>query len=91
MGECIIETDEGTSRLGEVALVPHSSPISQSGYLFYQTLFDENAACHLALGNPLRFSMEDGTSMATEDFLDKGGNVSVIHIKLYDWLGRDKC
>jgi hypothetical protein len=35
--------------------------------------------------------MEDGTSMATEDFLDKGGNVSVIHIKLYDWLGRDKC
>ena len=76
----IIETDEGASRLGEVALVPNSSPVSQSGHLFYNTLFDENAACHLALGDALRFSMEDGPSMATEDFLAEGGNVSVIHI-----------
>jgi len=76
----LIETDEGASRLGEVALVPHCSPISQSGLLFYQTLFDENAACHLALGNALRFSMEGGTSIATEDFLDEGGNVSALHI-----------
>jgi aminopeptidase len=76
----LIEIDEGANMLGEVALVPHSSAVSQSGHFFYKTLFDENAACHLALGNSLRFSMEGGTSMATEDFLDNGGNVSVIHI-----------
>ena len=46
----LIDTDEGARRLGEVALVPHSSPISQSNLLFYNTLFDENAACHIALG-----------------------------------------
>ena len=46
----VLDTDEGARRLGEVALVPHSSPISQSGFLFYNTLFDENAACHIALG-----------------------------------------
>ena len=46
----VLDTDEGARRLGEVALVPHSSPISQSGILFYNTLFDENASCHIALG-----------------------------------------
>ncbi|UCC52611.1 MAG: aminopeptidase, partial [Anaerolineaceae bacterium] len=76
----LTETDDGASRLGEVALVPHSSPVSQSGLLFYNTLFDENAACHLALGSALRFCMEGGTLMAAEEFLDKGGNVSAIHI-----------
>ena len=46
----VLDTDEGSRRLGEVALVPHSSPISKSGLLFFNTLFDENAACHVALG-----------------------------------------
>ena len=46
----MLDTDEGARRLGEVALVPDSSPISQSNILFYNTLFDENAACHIALG-----------------------------------------
>ena len=46
----MIETDEGARRLGEVSLVPHSSPIAASGLLFMNTLFDENAACHIALG-----------------------------------------
>src|SRR5690606_32036150 len=46
----VLDTDEGARHLGEVALVPHSSPISQSGLLFYNTLFDENAASHIALG-----------------------------------------
>ena len=55
-------TDAGAARLGEIALVPHSSPISQSGLLFYNTLFDENAASHVALGSAYRFTMEGGRS-----------------------------
>ena len=46
----VLDTDEGARRLGEVALVPHSSPISKSGLMFFNTLFDENAACHVAIG-----------------------------------------
>ena len=61
-GEAVLRTllasDEGAARLGEIALVPHSSPISQSGLLFYNTLFDENAASHLAVGSAYRFTMK---------------------------------
>jgi aminopeptidase len=76
----LIEMDENASRLGEAALVPHSSPISQSGILFYNTLFDENAACHLALGNAYRISFQGGEDMTGEEFEANGGNKSLIHV-----------
>ncbi len=75
----LIETDENASRLGEVALVPNSSPINQSGILFYNTLFDENASCHIALGNAYRTSIEGGADMTNEEFAAAGGNKSLIH------------
>lgn len=75
-----LEIDEGAKYLGEVALVPHSSPISQSGLLFYDTLFDENAASHLALGRAYRFNLKGGTTMSEEDFEAAGGNFSMIHM-----------
>ncbi len=76
----LLETDEGASRLGEVALVPHSSPISQSGLLFYNGLIDENASNHIALGKALNFSMERGEVMSNDEFAAVGGNNSLIHI-----------
>ena len=59
----VLETDEGSRRLGEVALVPYSSPISQSGLLFYNTLFDENAASHIALGQSYSKCIRGGGDM----------------------------
>jgi aminopeptidase len=76
----ILEMDEGAGRLGEVALVPHSSPISQSGLLFYNTLFDENAACHLALGRGYKSSLDGGTELSKEEFMAGGGNESLVHV-----------
>ena len=76
----MVASDEGAARLGEVALVPHSSPISQSGRLFYNTLFDENAASHVALGAAYRFTMKGAESMADEAFAAAGGNRSMIHV-----------
>jgi aminopeptidase len=75
----MLETDEGAVRLGEVALVPNSSPISQMGALFYNTLFDENASCHLALGAAYHNTMKDGPFMSEEDYAAAGGNSSLIH------------
>lgn len=75
----LIETDENASRLGEVALVPNSSPISQSGIMFHNTLFDENASCHIALGNAYRTSIKGGTDMTDEEFEAEGGNKSLVH------------
>ena len=75
----LIEVDEGASRIGEIALVPHSSPISQRGHLFYNTLFDENAASHIAIGNAYRFTMNGGDKMTDEEFQANGGNVSLTH------------
>ena len=63
----VLDTDEGARRLGEVALVPHSSPISASGLLFYNTLFDENAACHIALGQCYSDCFVDGDSLTPEE------------------------
>jgi aminopeptidase len=74
-----LEMDENAVRLGEVALVPHSSPINRSGILFYNTLFDENASCHLAFGNAYKTSLKGGDDMSNEDFAAKGGNKSLIH------------
>jgi aminopeptidase len=79
----VLDTDEGARRLGEVALVPHSSPISQSGLLFYNTLFDENAACHIALGQCYAKCFRNGTSLTPEQIAAQGGNKSLIHI---DWM-----
>ena len=75
----LISTDEGAGMLGEVALVPNSSPISQSGLLFYNTLLDENASCHIALGAAYRFSLEFGEKMTGEEFAERGGNNSLVH------------
>ena len=79
----VLDTDEGARRLGEVALVPHSSPISKSGLLFFNTLFDENAACHIALGQCYAKTFVDGTKLTPEQIIAQGGNKSFIHI---DWM-----
>ena len=76
----LLETDAGAARLGEIALVPHSSPISQSGLLFYNTLFDENAASHVALGSAYKFTMTGGEDMSDIDFERAGGNRSSTHV-----------
>jgi len=76
----LLETDEGATRLGEVALVPQSSPIAQTGILFYNTLFDENASCHLALGRAYRTSLQGGEDMSPEEYKAAGGNDSLIHV-----------
>jgi aminopeptidase len=76
----LVATDPGAARLGEVALVPHSSPISQSGVLFFNTLFDENAASHVALGAAYKFTMAGGEDMAFEAFEAAGGNRSAAHV-----------
>lgn len=76
----LIETDEGASYLGEIALVPHSSPISQSGLLYYNILIDENASNHIALGRGYKFSFKDGEKLSDEEFAALGGNNSLIHI-----------
>lgn len=79
----LLDTDDGARRLGEVALVPHSSPISQSGLLFYNTLFDENAACHIALGQCYSKCFRNGATLSAEDVTERGGNSSMIHV---DWM-----
>ncbi|WP_110932766.1 aminopeptidase [Paenibacillus bouchesdurhonensis] len=76
----LVEMDEGARYLGEVALVPHNSPISQSGLLFYNTLFDENASNHLAIGAGYAFTLEGGTSMSQEQLREAGINDSLVHV-----------
>jgi len=79
----VIATDEGAARLGEVALVPHSSPISRSGLLFRNTLFDENAASHIALGQAYTTCLRDSAGVGMEELAKRGANASLIHI---DWM-----
>ncbi|UXN62185.1 aminopeptidase [Phyllobacterium zundukense] len=79
----VLGTDEGARRLGEVALVPHSSPISASGLLFFNTLFDENAASHIALGQCYSKCFINGGNLTPEEVAERGGNKSLIHI---DWM-----
>ncbi|WP_438312707.1 aminopeptidase [Sporosarcina sp. FA9] len=76
----LIDTDEGAKHLGEVALVPHDSPISQSQILFYNTLFDENASNHFALGSAYSFCIEGGKTMSPEDLEKHGLNQSITHV-----------
>ncbi len=79
----VLDSDEGARRLGEVALVPDSSPISQSGLLFYNTLFDENAASHIALGQCYSKCFKNGGNLSKDEVKRLGGNSSIIHI---DWM-----
>ncbi len=79
----MIDTDEGARRLGEVALVPHSSPIAASGLLFYNTLYDENAASHIALGQAYSKCIRGGLAMDEEALVAHGANRSLIHV---DWM-----
>jgi aminopeptidase len=76
----MIETDEGASHLGEVALVPFTSPISQRGHLFYDPLIDENASCHLAVGRAYRINLDGTQDITDEEFMQRGGNVSLTHV-----------
>ena len=76
----LVEADEGSSSLGEVALVPHSSPIAQSGLLFYDALIDENAASHLALGRAYKSTLNGAENLSDEEFKARGGNVSMAHV-----------
>ncbi len=79
----LIDTDEGARRLGEVALVPHSSPIAASGLLFWNTLFDENAASHIALGQAYSTCIKNGENLTPEELAARGANDSLIHV---DWM-----
>jgi aminopeptidase len=79
----LIDTDDGACRLGEVALVPHSSPIAHSGMIFLNTLFDENAASHIALGQAYSSCVRDGDKLTPEELAAKGANDSLIHV---DWM-----
>ena len=76
----LLSYDEGSSYLGEVALVPYDSPVSKSGILFFNTLYDENAACHLALGRPYPENIEGGETMSKEELAAHGANDSMQHI-----------
>lgn len=79
----LLDSDAGARRLGEVALVPHSSPISASGVMFYNTLFDENAACHIALGQCYSKCFQGGADLSPAQIAAQGGNKSIIHV---DWM-----
>jgi aminopeptidase len=76
----LVDTDEGSQRLGEVSLVPASSPIARRGHLFYNTLFDENASCHIAIGRGYRFTLAGGDELTDDEFRQRGGNVSLNHV-----------
>ena len=76
----LLDSDDGAKRLGEVALVPHGSPISQSGILFYNTLYDENASNHIALGSAYPTNLKGGADMNKKELEQAGLNVSITHV-----------
>ncbi|MCR5422458.1 MAG: aminopeptidase [Bacilli bacterium] len=80
MLKSMLESDEGSTRLGEVALISYDSPISNMNVLFYNTLFDENASCHLALGNAYTMNIQNGYEMNLDELKEKGYNSSMIHV-----------
>jgi aminopeptidase len=86
--EDLVATDEGSHYLGEVALVPHDSPISNSNLLFYNTLFDENASNHLAIGSAYAFCLKGGKTMSREELAKNGLNESITHVDFM--IGSDK-
>lgn len=75
----LINTDEGSSYIGEIALISHDSPISNTNILFYNTLYDENASCHMALGKAYAMNVKGGTEMTPDELLKAGANHSVVH------------
>ncbi|MGL5003417.1 MAG: aminopeptidase, partial [Casimicrobium sp.] len=79
----ILETDEGAARLGEVALAAESSAVAKTGFLFYDTLFDETAACHIALGKAYSYTMHGGHAMSKPELEQHGANDSRVHV---DWM-----
>jgi aminopeptidase len=76
----LVEMDEGSHYLGEVALVPHRSPISDMNLIFYNTLYDENASCHFAIGRAFPFCLKDGVTMSADELLKRGLNESLTHV-----------
>lgn len=78
--ENLLENDEGARYLGEIALVQDDSPISNTGILFNNTLFDENASCHFALGKSYAYAMQNGSNLTQEELISKGANDSLIHV-----------
>ena len=80
MLEKLIETDAGASCLGEVALISHRSPISSDGRLFFNTLFDENASSHVALGQAYTVCLNGADAMSEQQLADAGANSSVTHV-----------
>ena len=84
----LLAIDEGAKHLGEVALVPDPSPVSQSGLIFYNTLFDENASNHLAFGSAYAFNLQGGTEMSEEELAEAGLNRSQTHVDFM--VGSDK-
>ncbi len=79
----LLASDEGAKHLGEVALVAESSPVARSGLLFHETLFDENAACHIAMGRAYAYTLHNGTAMNPAQLLENGANDSQVHV---DWM-----
>ena len=86
--EKLIATGEGAARLGEIALVPHGSPISSFGRLFYHTLFDENASSHVALGQAYAVCLNGGEAMSEQQLADAGANSSAAHVDFM--IGSDR-
>ena len=84
----MLESDKNAKQLGEVAIVPHFSPISESGLIFFNTLYDENAACHLALGSAYPNTIKNGTKMSEVELAEAGANDSLIHVDFM--IGSDK-
>lgn len=78
--DAMLGNDEGARYLGEVALVQNDSPISNTGILFNNTLFDENASVHLALGRAYAYAMQNGSNLTQEELEAKGANFSLIHV-----------
>ncbi len=78
--KALLEVDEGSVYLGEAALVPHHSPISDSGIVYFSTLYDENASCHLAIGNAYAFCLENGKTMTLDERRQAGLNTSITHV-----------
>ena len=78
--EQMLKMDECSNMLGEVALVPKESPVNRCGFLFYETLFDENACCHVALGAGFKEVLPDGDALTTAEAQKRGINDSIIHV-----------
>ena len=86
--QSMIGIDEGAAYLGEIAMVPHDSPISNTDLIFYNTLYDENASCHLAIGSAISTCIEGGTELSPEELRKAGLNEKYDPCGLYDRLRR---